>query len=179
MARVRVSRLKGDATVVQSGKTIVDKLLGQMGVDAISSITKGSSEPDGVYFIELTGDDSGLLIGRRGETLRAFQFLTNLLLYRQFPESSGRVIVDVEGYRKRREKSLQDLAQRVASQVASSARTIILEPMPANERRVIHMALSDHPRVVTESVGIGDDRKVSIALKNDDRPPPVRNTLPS
>ena len=101
--------------------------------------------------MDIEGEDSGLLIGRRGETLRALQFMVNLIIGRR---DQGRVILDVEGYRERRYASLRALAGRVADRVASTKQSITLEPMSANERRAIHMALEGNTRVTTESAGL-------------------------
>ena len=115
--------------------------------------------------IDITGEDSGLLIGRRGETLRALQFLVSLAVRNGLDNEPVRVLLDVERYRERRYNSLNELALRVADKVASTGRAISLEPMPAAERRVVHMALSEHPRVSTESSGIGESRQVTISPK--------------
>ena len=113
--------------------------------------------------IDIQGEDSGLLIGKRGESLQAFQFLVNLVLNMQL-RGHLVVIVDVEQYKERRSRSLQDMANRMAERVVTSGRAITLEPMPASERRVIHMTLADHPYVTTESTGAGQDRKVTIRI---------------
>jgi spoIIIJ-associated protein len=102
-----------------------------------------------------------MLIGRRGENLTQFQYMANLLVNKQLPTWT-RVIVDVEGYRIRREESIIGLAHRVARQVARNRRSISLEPMPANERRVVHMTLRDDPLVTTQSVGEAGMRRVTI-----------------
>ena len=93
------------------------------------------------------------------------QFLVNLMVKKGLSEEQVRVVLDIERYRERRHNSLQEMALRVAEKVASSGRAIPLEPMPAAERRVIHMALSDHPRVSTQSSGIGESRSVTITPK--------------
>ena len=119
-------------------------------------------EPDQEDTVELDieGDDSGLLIGRRGETLRALQFIVNLLVSQR---SEGRVVLDVEGYRERHYASLRTLAARVAERVAATGRSVTLEPMAANERRIVHIALADHPQVTTESSGMGEARKITVS----------------
>ena len=111
--------------------------------------------------IDLSGEDSGLLIGRRGLTLQSLQFLVNLIVRKQFGEDV-RVILDVEGYRKRRESSLRDMAAKVASRVVQSNRSVTLEPMSPADRRIIHTTLAEFPGVSTESMGVGDNRKVTI-----------------
>ena len=109
-------------------------------------------------------DGLGLLIGRRGETLASLQLLVNLIVSHQIKHRQ-RIIVDVEDYRLRREENLRQLALRIAQQVRQSRRAIPLEPMPANERRIVHMTLSDSKDVMTHSEGEGDQRRVIISLR--------------
>jgi spoIIIJ-associated protein len=109
-------------------------------------------------------DGLGLLIGRRGETLASLQLLVNLIVSHQIKHRQ-RIIVDVEDYRLRREENLRQLAFRIAQQVRQSRRAIPLEAMPANERRIVHMALSDSKDVMTHSEGEGDQRRVIISLR--------------
>ncbi len=108
--------------------------------------------------------DQGILIGRRGETLDALQFLLNLIVGRQV-DLWARVIVDVEGYRLRRKLALINLAKRTADQVESRHQAIPLEAMPAYERRIVHMTLADHPTVTTESSGAEPERRVVVLPK--------------
>ncbi|HEU4793785.1 MAG TPA: R3H domain-containing nucleic acid-binding protein, partial [Nitrolancea sp.] len=112
-------------------------------------------------FIDILGRDLGMLIGRRGENLSQIQYMANLLVNKQVATWT-RVILDVEGYRMRREESLVGLAQRVAKQVARTRRPISLEPMPPSERRVVHLALRRDPTVTTQSSGEGALRRVTI-----------------
>ena len=114
--------------------------------------------------VNVLGHDLGMLIGRRGDHLAQLQYLVNLLVNRRL-ERWVRVTIDIEGYKRRREESLVGLAERVARQVARSGRAIQLEPMPANERRIIHIALRNDPEVQTESSGEGEMRRVSIQPK--------------
>jgi spoIIIJ-associated protein len=106
----------------------------------------------------------GLLIGRRGEALAALQLLMNLVIGKQ-TGIHERVIVDVEGYRQRREANLRSMAERVAQQVRQSGHPVMLEAMPPNERRIIHIQLSQYDDISTESEGEGDQRRVVVALK--------------
>ena len=133
----------------------------------MATLRSAHSPDSGGPVIDITGDDSGLLIGRRGETLRALQFLVNLAVRNSLGGEGVRVILDVERYRERRHNSLHEMALRVADRVANTGRAISLEPMPAAERRVIHMALADHPGVRTESTGFGESRQVTVAPKKD------------
>jgi spoIIIJ-associated protein len=148
-------------------KNVVSELLQAMGfqyelvaIDNPSSIEVGSEEPPTV-FIDILGRDLGMLIGRRGENLSQLQYMVNLLVNKQL-SSWSRVILDVEGYRTRREESLIGLAQRIARQVARTRRAVSLEPMPANERRIVHLALGDDPAVRTQSSGEGSLRRVTV-----------------
>jgi spoIIIJ-associated protein len=113
---------------------------------------------------EIEGDDAGLLIGRRGDTLKALQFLVKYLVSQKL-DTNVNLLVDVEGYQDRRYQSLINMARRVAQRVAEFESPITLEPMPPNERRIVHMALADHPRVTTESTGSGTSRQVVVLLK--------------
>jgi spoIIIJ-associated protein len=102
-----------------------------------------------------------MLIGRRGDNLSQLQYMVNLLCSKRIGEWT-RVVVDVEGYRVRREESLIGLAERVARQVSRTRRPMVLEPMPPNERRIVHIALREHPEVMTESNGEGMNRRVTV-----------------
>lgn len=163
--RVRVTRVPQSRNLARTAKIAVDSILQGIGISGISTIGKPQQDSPNTYPINIEGDDSGLLIGRRGETLRAFQFLVGRIIARQDPDSEGRIVLDVEQYRQRRAKTLKDLAIRIADRVGLSGRSITLEPMPSNERRVIHLTLADHPQVLTESTGDGDERQVSINPK--------------
>jgi spoIIIJ-associated protein len=105
------------------------------------------------------------LIGRRSETLNAFQYIASLIVGKEV-QDWVQLVIDVEGYRERREKQLIQMAKRMADQVAKSGRRQTLEPMPSAERRIIHIALRDHPDVLTESTGEDPHRKVTIVPKN-------------
>jgi spoIIIJ-associated protein len=168
-ARVRVTVLEQTPDVVRIVTDVLENLISKMGVDAIVSLTQVHNEDlDGPVF-EIEGDDSGLLIGRRGETLRALQFLVKFIVSRQLDDRVN-LMIDVEGYQERRYNSLANLAQRVAERVANSGTSIALEPMPPNERRAVHVALADHSAVTTESTGVGQDRQVVIRVR-DEQPP--------
>ncbi len=148
-------------------REIVQELLGHMGIRAevmaIDNPSMMPAEPDDppTIYIDILGQDLGMLIGRRGEHLAQLQYLVNLLCNRRVNDWT-RVVVDVEGYRTRREESLVGLAERVSRQVARSRRPIQLEPMPPNERRIVHLTLRDNPDVVTESSGEGSMRRVTV-----------------
>jgi len=118
-------------------------------------------EDDPVYYLNILGEDLGILIGRRGETLNAIQYLVRLYANRHL-HYWPRIEIDVEGYKQRRIVSLQKLAHTMADRAARSGKTVVLEAMPARERRLIHLALRDRDDVYTESVGEGENRKVTI-----------------
>jgi spoIIIJ-associated protein len=149
---------------VRTSREIVQELIQHMGVRARITARWGIADPDSEIqplLVDLQGDDLGLLIGRRGETLAALQYLTRLIVSKELDRQVA-VVIDVEGYRARRERQLRRLAQRMAEQAMELGRTMVLEPMPASERRIIHLELRDHPRVSTESTGEGAQRKVTI-----------------
>ena len=132
-----------------------------MGLTLVPSLKQANNQEVGGPVFNIEGEDSGLLIGRRGETLHIFQFLVNFLVSQRVGART-RVMVDVEGYQERRHRALRNLARRVAQRVQASGRPITLEPMPPSERRVIHLALAEHPGVTTESVGAGSGRRVVV-----------------
>ena len=148
-------------------KDVVRELLSQMGVeaDAIavdnpSTMAVTADDPPTI-FIDILGRDLGMLIGRRGDNLSQLQYMVNLLCNKKIGEWT-RVVVDVDGYRVRREESLISLAERVARQVARTRRPMVLEPMPPNERRIVHITLRENPEVHTESTGEGMNRRITV-----------------
>lgn len=145
---------------VRDARAVLLDLLDLMGLDTDVEVHRR----DSTLVLEVVGEDLGLLIGRRGESLTSLQFILNLMLAKRL-RRWARVIVDVEGYRSRREETLTGLARRVAFRVHETGQPVALEAMPAGERRIIHMALADHPHVSTGSVGEGDHRKVVISPK--------------
>ncbi|MCL4544253.1 MAG: Jag N-terminal domain-containing protein [Chloroflexi bacterium] len=115
--------------------------------------------------INVHGEDLGILIGHHGDTLASLQLLVNLLVSRKMGRWT-RVVVDVEEYRLRRERTLRQLAARTAERVHRTRQAVTLEPMPSNERRVVHLALQGDRYVSTHSVGEGDNRKVVISPRS-------------
>jgi spoIIIJ-associated protein len=157
-----------EETPEQAGREVLTDILRLMGVRASVESLLGyelaeEDQPPPIV-LNITGDDLGILIGRRGETLRALQYLVRLMVSHRLKHWTN-LVVDVESYLIRRRRSLESIAQRVAEQVARSGRTQALEPMPAYERRVIHITLRKHPQVTTQSVGEGERRKVTIIPK--------------
>ncbi|HIC94908.1 MAG TPA: protein jag [Anaerolineae bacterium] len=166
-AVVRIS-LRPREDIKLAAKEALQELLAKMGVQAEVSIRSEEETPQGAdappFILDVTGRDLGILIGRRGQTLQALQYITRLIVSRE-AQRWVNLVVDVERYKARREKSLRELARRMAEQVAFTRQPIALEPMPPHERRIIHLALRDHPLVTTKSVGKGDKRRVTIIPK--------------
>ena len=169
-ARIRVEPLvpapeEDDRADVAMG--ILETLLSLMGVDASAVSLVGSfveGEDTAPIAFDIKGDDLGILIGRRGQTLSCLQYIIRLILGHQ----SGAwlpIVVDVGGYKQRRYEALQALAWRIAEQVKAGQTSFTLEPMSAYERRVIHLALAEHPDVTTQSIGEGEARKVVVLPK--------------
>ncbi len=170
MVRVRplvaVPDTVGD--VAGLAKDVLERLLAAMGVSAsVAAREQPIVEADAAVAhitFDVTGDDLGILIGRRGQTLACLQYMVRLIVSHQ-TKAEAPIVVDVEGYKQRRYESLRTLAQRLAEQVEASKVPITLEPMPAYERRIIHLTLADHPEVATQSIGVGEARRVVIASK--------------
>lgn len=149
-------------------EAVISKMLFLLDLEAQVSAHYGATERDGRrnIHVDIRGKDLSVLIGRRSETLGAFQYIASLIVGKE-TQQFIQLIVDVEGYRDRREKQLIQMAKRMADQVSKTGRRQTLEPMPSSERRVIHIALRDHPDVKTESTGEEPYRKVMILPKND------------
>jgi spoIIIJ-associated protein len=148
-----------DAPVV--AQRMLEKLLVEMGIEArVEVLPTVASDEEDAFVLNIVGEDLSVLIGRRGETLRDLEYLARLMVSSQ----TGRTkfLVDVEGYRTRRERQLRELAKRMAARVESNRQPITLEAMPPNERRIVHVSLREHPRVKTHSIGDGDHRRVMI-----------------
>ena len=159
-----------NAEEVDLAAEVVDSILQILEIDADINIREPITAGDGLgsarAVIDISGDDLGMLIGRRGESLMAFQYVVNLIMTRRFP-GRGSVTIDVEQYRRRREDQVVSLAERMAERVRDAGEPITLEPMSAAERRLVHLALVDDPELETNSVGEGDSRKVVISLLED------------
>jgi len=148
-------------------ESVVSKMLHLLNLQAQVSAHYGSTERDGRHniHVDIRGNDLSVLIGRRSETLSAFQYIASLIVGKE-EQQFVQLTVDVEGYRDRREKQLIQMAMRMADQVTKSGRRQTLEPMPSAERRIIHIALREHPAVKTESTGEEPYRKVMILPKD-------------
>ncbi len=153
------------AEVAQIAQGVLKELLEMMGFDSVQIELRRAepASPDEVapWVLDIHGPGTDVLVGRRGETLAALQHITRLITGREVG-SWVHIVVDVEGFKGRRERSLRRLARRMAEQAIRTGRVVMLEPMPPYERRIVHLALRDHPDVTTESVGAGDRRKVTI-----------------
>lgn len=154
--------------ILDRTEAVVSKLLHLLNLEAQVSAHYGAPGRDERRNInvDIRGNDLSVLIGRRSETLSAFQYVASLIIGKETGQFV-QLTVDVEGYRDRREKQLVQMAKRMADQVVKSGRRQTLEPMPSGERRVIHIALRDHPAVKTESTGEEPYRKVMIVPKED------------
>ncbi|MCX7838096.1 MAG: protein jag [Anaerolineae bacterium] len=150
--------------VQSDAKELLEGLLNRMGIHARVEVAPApESEGPDAFTLNIVGNDLGVLIGRRGETLRDLQYLLRMMLASK--HTDVKVVVDVAGYRVRRERALRELARRMAERVAASRQPITLEAMPPNERRIIHLTLRDHPTVTTHSIGEGEHRRVMILHK--------------
>lgn len=141
-------------------RELLDKMQIRADITTHRGAPSGDDEPV-PWVLDIEGEDLGVLIGRRGETLNALQYIARLIVSRDI-ERRASFVIDVEGYKTRREEVLRKLARRMAEQALDMGRMVKLEPMPPHERRIIHIELRDDPDVVTESEGMGDSRKVTI-----------------
>ncbi len=160
-ARIRVRTLVTNGSkendLASMARDVLETLLARMGISA--SVAQLDTVP---LTLNITGDDLGILIGRQGQTLASLQYMVRLILSHR-SKAWLSVVIDVEGYKQRRYQALQALAHRIAEQVKVNKMPFSLEPMPAYERRIIHLTLVDHPDVSTESVGQDEARRVVIA----------------
>ena len=148
-------------------KQVVSDLLTRMKINAqvhAKYLEPEDEKDESILLVDIRGQDLSILIGRRSETLNALQYIANLIVGKQLGHWVP-LMIDVQGYRFRRERQLRKLARRMADQAIQTRRRQVLEPMPANERRLIHLELRDHPEVVTQSTGEEPYRKVTIQLK--------------
>lgn len=178
-SRVRLTAL--EATVpedpeLETARQVVQELLARMRVRASTTAqwTKPEDEHETPHaLVDVHGRDLGIMVSRRAEALSALQYLARMIVARKLGHPLP-LIVDVEGYRRRREQQLRRMARRAAEQAVERGRTVTLEPMPANERRIIHIELRNDAEVSTESVGTGRQRKVTViptASAGDSEPP--------
>jgi spoIIIJ-associated protein len=155
--------------VEQIARRVLEDLFERMDIEAFVTAVRTTvpgqrGDPEDTITLHVEGADEeamGLLIGRRGETLRSLQFMVNLIVSRRV-QKWPQIVVDVGNYRQRRQESLEGLARRMAERVRQSGRPLTLEPMGAYERRIVHLALRGDPTVYTQSAGEGENRKVVI-----------------
>jgi len=149
---------ESERATLDEAKSVLEELLRLMELKGTVEIQMGTEAAK----LNVVGEDLGVLIGRRGEKLASLQHIVNLIVARKDEGQPNRIMVDVENYRGRREDQLRDVADRAAKRVAQSGKIIQLEAMPAMERRIIHLALSEHTDVRTQSVGVEPNRRVVI-----------------
>lgn len=174
-AKIRVERLEPapepEGNVFEITRNVLERLLELLELEATVQpqafqATNGEEQITAPLAFNIQGEDLGILIGRRGLTLATFQYMARLIVSNQTKVWTP-IVIDIEGYKQRRAEALQALAVRLAEQVRTRGTPFTLEPMPAHERRVIHLALADHPDVNTESTGEGEMRKVVILPDKD------------
>ncbi|MBR4892882.1 MAG: protein jag [Clostridia bacterium] len=167
-AKVRITIEKNDDDVIGKTKEFVLNVLNKMGIIADCEINVGENNR---VLVKLEGENMGMVIGRRGETLDALQHIVQLYVNKEF-ETFYKVNIDTEDYRAKREEALIGLAQGLAKKVMKTRKEIVLEPMKAYERRIIHTALQNYPKIKTHSIGEDPNRKLVVSFKY----PPKKNT---
>ena len=146
-----------ERSTLETATTVLEEMLNLMGLQGTVEVASGGETAR----LNVKGDDLGALIGRRGEKLASLQHIVNLIVGRREGQHH-RIAIDVENYRGRREQQLHDVAERAAKRVIQSGKIIQLEAMPAVERRIVHMALLENPRVRTQSVGVEPNRRIVV-----------------
>ncbi|HSL32361.1 MAG TPA: RNA-binding cell elongation regulator Jag/EloR [Candidatus Limnocylindrales bacterium] len=162
--RADLEAAEASPEALAAGREILEELMKHLGFEVKIEIETGDTSRLNVVGGEDGHEALGALIGRKGERLSALQHLVNLMLSRRMGEWT-RVLVDVEDYRGRRERQLRDIALRAAARVQETGKMLQLEPMPALERRWIHLALRDHPDVATQSIGEEPNRRIVVLLR--------------
>jgi len=159
--RAELEAAEASPEALAAGKLILEQLLAHIGFAARVDVETGETSRLNVVGEENEREELGALIGRKGERLSALQHLVNLMLSRQMGTWT-RVLVDVEDYRGRRERQLREIAERAAKRVVETGKMLQLEPMPALERRWIHLALKSNPDVATQSIGEEPNRRIVV-----------------
>jgi spoIIIJ-associated protein len=147
-------------------KAVLEELINHLGISC--SVTARHGE-DGSLLLDVSGDAQGLLIGRRGQTLDAIEYIVNRIAARGDEPSAGRIVIDVERYRERRRDHLTTLAERLAGKVRQTGRPVTLNPMSPRDRRIVHLALQEDASVATRSQGDGHFRKILIVPADQSR----------
>lgn len=161
-AKVRLTMIGEESQNEQNLKTIIEEMLEKMELSCEVYIEEREHE----FFVNITGEDAALLIGKRGDNLDATQYLLSQMYNKgKSHEEYKKIVVDSAGYKAKREETLKGLAKRTAARVIRENRNVALEPMNAFERRIIHSELADHAKVETESRGNEPNRYVVIKLK--------------
>jgi len=160
---------ENESEITDAARDILETLLDLMEIPASvnpvhGALVESRAESPSSITLNVEGDDLGILIGRRGQTLSCLQYLVRIIIGQQ-KKVWLPIVIDVEGYKQRRCNALQTMALRVAEQVTQRKERFALEPMPAFDRRIIHLVLVDHPDVTTESSGEGEARRVVIIPK--------------
>ena len=159
--RAELEAAEASPEALAAGKVILEQLLAHIGFDARVDVETGETSRLNVLGAASEREELGALIGRKGERLSALQHLVNLMLSRQMGAWT-RVLVDVEDYRGRRERQLREIADRAAKRVVETGKMLQLEPMPALERRWVHLALKGNPDVATQSIGEEPNRRIVV-----------------
>ena len=169
-AKIRVILLDDDEAqpgargeAADTARQVLIDILHAMGIQATVDVSGSGSEGSPVT-LNIEGDDLGVLIGRRGQALSSLQYLVRMIVAEKLKKWIS-INVDVDWYKKRHYESLKKIALRLAEQVAKRRRPITMEPMPPDERRIVHITLADDPDVMTESTGDGDGRRVVILAR--------------
>lgn len=156
-----------DDEIIQVAEVVVGELLLKMRVRAGVKAHFGEADDEKSrrpLLVDVSGRDLSILIGRQAETLNALQYIASLIVSKEIGQQLT-LVIDVQGYRQRREQQIRQLAERMADQAIKTGRKQVLEPMPASERRIVHIALRGYSEVTTESIGVEPRRKVTIVPK--------------
>ena len=166
LSEVEEEEDEDDAELEDIAFDLLSQMLQHLDIEAEIELSWLEDEEDGDRPLNLNvvGDDLGILIGRNGETLASIQYLIRLMVNQEL-HSWKNIVIDIDSYKQRRAEQLNQMAQRLAEQVVASGRPASLEPMPASERRLVHMALRNHQQVYTASTGEDQRRKVQILLR--------------
>ena len=161
----RVAKIRAtekELTPLEKGQEFLKKIFKSMNKD----IQIECIEEDINYKFNLIGDDLGVLIGKHGQTLDSLQYLTNMAANKNVTGARVRIVLDVENYRKRREETLCQLAERLANKARKYRTKVVLEPMNRHERKIIHMALQNYADIITYSDGVEPHRKIVVDIKH-------------
>lgn len=160
--RNKEARVRATEKELPPGEKAANFLTKVLGILEIEDLRIAHSSNDESEIFQLSGKDMGIVIGKHGRTLDALQYLSNLIANKGLQENRKHIVLDVEGYRDRREETLVQLARRLAEKVTFTREKMVLEPMNRHERKIIHMALQDYPHITTYSVGEEPHRTLVI-----------------